>query len=313
MSMVLGVDAGGTKTIAAFVDAAGAVVSMATAAGLDPTRAKDARAELDDFLLDLVPPEAVGPLAATVGLPFFGEIAAITAMQHACIADRLGPNGRACNDVEVAHIGAFAGGDGVLVLAGTGSMVWAKGPAGSVRCGGFGDLIGDEGSAFHIGQRALALLSKEIDGRRAASAFGAGLRAALGIGPDGLIDWVYGQSNPRAGIASIARHVSALAGNGDNDAAGILRDAANELAASAKAAAHAAGLGSRSAFSSAGSVFFDPIVTAELSRSLGVEPVAARLPPVGGAVLDAARRAGWAVDAAWISKLAGELKQKGAA
>lgn len=313
MSTVLGIDAGGTKTLAASVDRSGAVISLVAAAGLDPTRSEDPRAELDAFLRTLIAGDAAPPLAATAGLPFFSEIAAFTAMQQASITERLGSAARVCNDVEVAHIGAFAGGEGVLVLSGTGSMAWAKGPKGNARSGGFGDLVGDEGSAFWIGQRALALLSRQIDGRLAPTAFGAGLKEATGLAANGLIDWVYGQDNPRMAIASVARHVSALAAQGDTEAASILRDAACELALGARAAAQAAGISPLDAVSTAGSVFHDPIVKAEFSRSLAIEPIAARLPPIGGAILDAARRAGWAVDTAWISRLGDELKQKGAA
>jgi glucosamine kinase len=313
MSTVLGIDAGGTKTFAALVDETGSVVDFVLAAGLDPTRAADAETELDNFLLGLLPADAVQPMAATVGLPFHGEITAITRMQQHRVAHRLGAAARACNDVELAHIGAFAGGDGVLVLAGTGSMAWARGPAGMARASGFGDLIGDEGSAFWIGQKAIALLSQEIDGRRTPSSFGTALREALGIDADGLVDWVYGQDNPRAGIASVARHVSTLAAAGNADAQTILKDAAGELAKAARAAAKAASLADPTPYSTAGSVFLDPIVAAELARLLDAEPVPSHLPPVGGAVLDAARRAGWAIDQSWISRLDSELKQKGAA
>lgn len=312
MRTVLGIDAGGTKTIVALADDTGAVLNYAVFPGLDPTRAEDAEAELDAFLQRALTLDAAAPEWATVGLPFHGEIAAITVMQHARVRQRFGENARACNDVEVAHIGAFGGGDGVLVLSGTGSMAWAKGPAGTSRAGGFGDLIGDDGSAFWIGQRALTLLSQEADGRRLASPFGKTLLDALGIGRDGLIDWVYGQQNPRSGIASIARHVSALAAAGTADAVSILKDAATELVATARAAARAAGLATPNPLATAGSVFQDPVVRAELARVTGAEPVPSLLPPVGGAVLDAALRAGWAVDQSWISRLGGELKQKGA-
>ena len=313
MSTVLGVDAGGTKTVAAMVDETGAVLSLILATGLDPTRAGDAEAELDSFLLGLVPVDAATPIAATVGLPFHGEVAAITAMQRDRVGQRLGAGARACNDVEVAHLGAFAGGDGVLVLAGTGSMAWAKGPSGTFRAGGFGDLIGDEGSAFWIGQRAVNLISQEADGRRPASPLGTGLLEALAIDRNGLIDWVYAQPNPRAGIASVARHVSTLAASGDDDAAQILRAAAAELANAARAVARTAGLAAPFAFSTAGSLFLDDLVRSELAQHLDAHSIPGRLPPVGGAVLDAARRAGWAIDPSWISKLGDELKQKGAA
>ena len=313
MRTVLGIDAGGTKTVVVLVGESGAVLNYEVFPGLDPTRTENAEAELDGFLLGLVPADTTAPEAATVGLPFHGEIDSITTMQRNGVARRLGSSARACNDVEVAHIGAFAGGDGVLVLAGTGSMAWAKGPLGTARAGGFGDLIGDEGSAFWIGRRAVALLSQEADGRRPTSAFTTGLLKSLGVPQDGLIGWVYRQQNQRSGIASVARHISALAASGNTDALSILQEAAVELAATARAAARVAGLTSPSPLSTAGGVFLDQAVRTELARLMDGEPIPGLLPPAGGAALDAARRAGWAVDQTWISKLGNELKQKGAA
>ena len=313
MSTVLGIDAGGTKTIAAIVDEAGTVLDVASASGLDPTRSHDAEAELRTFLVEIVQNTDAAPSFATVGLPFHGEIAAITDMQRAVVGECLAGGARACNDVEVAHIGAFAGGHGVLLLAGTGSMAWAAGPAGTSRAGGFGDLIGDEGSAFWIGQQTLTLLSREADGRRLRSPLGQGILDALGIGSDDLIDWIYAQPNSRSGIASVARHVSTMATQGNADAFAILARAAVELKETADAAARACGLGENYPLSTAGSVFRDPVIRAEVARLVGADPAPGLLPPVGGAVLDAARRAGWSVDLPWIKRLGAELTQRGAA
>lgn len=310
MKAVLGIDSGGTKTLAAWVSEAGDVIEVMTGPGLDPTRAEDAEADLDAVLsrFDMTLPEA-----ATLGLGYHGEVARVTAMQTRIAAGRFGPGARACNDVEIAHIGAFAGGDGVLCLAGTGSMGWAKGPKGTARAGGFGDLIGDEGSAFHIGRRALVLLSHECDGRRDRSAFGGALARAAGLAPSELIEWTYSHANVRAGVASLARHVSALAEAGDGEAGTILRDAAADLAAIVRAAAKAAGMARPAPLACAGSVFSDAIVRGELARLLQTEPVTARLPPVGGAALDAALRAGWPVEQGWISALRDGLNQRGVA
>ncbi|WP_342028456.1 BadF/BadG/BcrA/BcrD ATPase family protein, partial [Rhizobium ecuadorense] len=60
---------------------------------------------------------------------------------------------RVLNDVDAAHLGAFAAKPGILILSGTGSMAWARNSKGqSARTGGWGDLIGDEGSSHWIGQ-----------------------------------------------------------------------------------------------------------------------------------------------------------------
>ncbi|MDE2314073.1 MAG: hypothetical protein KGL04_07855 [Elusimicrobia bacterium] len=60
------------------------------------------------------------------------------------------------SDVELAHRAAFDGGPGILIVAGTGSIAFARDDKGrTARAGGWGALLGDEGSAFWIGKEAL--------------------------------------------------------------------------------------------------------------------------------------------------------------
>ena len=60
------------------------------------------------------------------------------------------------SDLELAHAAAFAGGPGVLIIAGTGSVGLSKDEKGLWRrAGGLGPLLGDEGSGFWIGRQAL--------------------------------------------------------------------------------------------------------------------------------------------------------------
>ncbi|WP_417310182.1 N-acetylglucosamine kinase [Devosia sp.] len=309
MSTVLGIDAGGSKTLAALVDKTGALLALHAGPGFDPTRHDDPAQKLRELFSQFTPNER--PEATTAGLPYYGEVARITTLENRVTAEVFGPSARACNDVEAAHIGAFSGGEGVLCLAGTGSMAWARGPSGASRAGGFGDLIGDEGSAYWIGRRALSLLSHEADGRRPNSSLGESLFASLGIAPTALLEWIYSQGNPRAAIATVARHVSEQAAAGEPEAMEIMSEAGVRLAEVARAAANAAGLPADAALACAGSVFADPIVRAEIGRNFGATPTACQLPPVGGAVFDAARRAGWTVDASWISDLRDNLNQRG--
>ena len=82
------------------------------------------------------------------------------------------------SDAEAAHLGALAGRPGVLVLAGTGSIVLGRGPGGRwVRAGGLGPLFGDGGSAFALGRDWLAA-AHPARARRLARAPGAVARIA---------------------------------------------------------------------------------------------------------------------------------------
>lgn len=70
------------------------------------------------------------------------------------------------NDAEVALMGALNGQDGILVIAGTGSIAISRFDGVSNRCGGWGYAVGDEGSAYWIGKKILAEFSKQADGRK---------------------------------------------------------------------------------------------------------------------------------------------------
>lgn len=298
MTDVLGIDSGGTKTFAARANRDGEVTFWYEGKGLDPTGAGDADAALRETLALCGSPEM-----ATIGLPFHGEIDRISLQQIATSESVLGSGARVVNDVAVAHLGAFAGGHGVLILAGTGSMAWAVGPKGTHRIGGFGHLFGDEGSAYWIGRKALAAASFEIDGRRENTGFASALCAAIGIVPADLIAWTYGHEESRPAIASVALLVSSLASQGQSVASEILSSAGDTIGDLGVTARVAAGLSIESPWAQAGSVFNDPIVASATASKMKSAPTASRLSPVGGAVLDAARRNGWDITDQWIETL----------
>ena len=300
---VLGLDGGGTKTDVAVVEPSGEVVGFVAGAGMDPTAGDG----WEDRLAAMV-----GPLGAVeravLGLPYFTEVPAISARQSAVAVAVLGPGARVLNDVGMAFEGALGGSEGVLILAGTGSMAWARGPQGVVRAGGFGDVFGDEGSAFWIGREALRMVSRHLDGRSRAAGFAAGILAGLGIAGDQLIAWTYGQ--PRVAVAGVAVLVARLAEEGNRDAVALLGRAARELGDLTRAAMRAAGLARGARWSYAGGVLGNRAVRGLLEARLGVAPTPPILPPVGGAVLVAARDAGWDTGAEFVATLARSLRER---
>jgi glucosamine kinase len=302
MERVLGIDGGGSKTDVVVVDRSGTVLARSRTGGLDPTKGAAWEAVLAGIAGE------VGPVArAALGLPFHGEIADISSRQTK-VADQLfGPGTIVANDVELAFEGALAGAEGVLILAGTGSMTWARGPLGTHRVGGWGDVFGDEGSAFWIGREALGRLSQELDGRRPRTGFAGGMLAALGTDADGLIPWTYGLQNPRAGIAALAAKVSALAEAGDPEAKGLMAAAAGHLADLGHAAGRLAGV--QAPWSFAGGVMEDPTVRTVLTERMGQPPAPPVLPPVGGAALAAAKALGWVIDTDFIARLQAGLSK----
>lgn len=307
--LIVGIDGGGSKTIAVVADRAGSVVDTSQMHGVNPLDNSDWRGDLEAFLRPLASHTPAGVAAA---LPAYGEMPDVSAQQQRLVEGVFpGAGVRLLNDVDAAQIGAFAGAPGMLLLAGTGSMAWARDAAGrSHRIGGWGDAIGDEGSAYWIGKRILEAVSKAIDGRGEPTALTRALGDALAIdtsGMHGLEGWVAQLGAPRAQIATLAPLVSACAEAGDPVARRIVDAAAAELAAHVTALERRDHL-PRGAWSYGGGAFNSRVLRDAVAARLGRPPVAPRLSPIGGAVLAAAQHLGWPVTAEFTERLAAGLR-----
>lgn len=306
MSLVLGLDSGGTKTIMALADRQGHVTGMRRGAGLSPVQ-EPCWAEHLAELLARAPDVRTGCAAAVLGLPLHGEVAQFSAQQIKVAQELLGPAARVENDVQIAFTGAFAGQTGALILAGTGSMAWASAGGPHIRVGGWGELIGDEGSAYWIGAQAINVVSQCLDGRRDDGPFVAALLTAIGVTGPHLMEWVYSRSDVRKAIAGLATTVALLAEGGNSSAAAILDAAADQLALHLHTAWRLIEAKGPMVWSYAGGVFNSGLMLKKLQERAGCAPRLPRLPPVGGALLQAALNAGWQVDDAWVSTLASSL------
>ncbi|MCA1010441.1 N-acetylglucosamine kinase [Halobacillus halophilus] len=120
---------------------------------------------------------------------------------------------------------------GMLVIAGTGSNAIAMDNSGKIiRCGGWGHLIGDEGSGYYISLKALSKVSKAVDGRGRDTAITSLLLSGLHLEqPDQLISYMYGRSHEKHEIARLAKYVIAASEQGDEVAIALLQEAADEL------------------------------------------------------------------------------------
>jgi glucosamine kinase len=315
--VVIGLDGGGSKTLLAVANRAGSVLTLQRDAGSNPFDAPDWR----DVLMRLGARAAeIAPrvIHAAFALPGYGEVERITAAQDAAIAALGFTSWSVLNDVEAAFEAAFAGNPGILLLAGTGSMLWARSAAGrDHRVGGWGEAFGDEGSAFWIGREMVARVSRDIDGRVAAPGLATALFHHLGLDAarpqDALSGWYHGHAHRRSAVAALAPLVDALATAGNEAARTILDEAAGHLALHVEAAWRAfrdePPDGDALPWSYAGGAFRSVPLRTGVTRLLRVPPVEPRLPPLGGALLRAARRAGWTTDEAWIQNLNARLNE----
>jgi glucosamine kinase len=138
------------------------------------------------------------------------------------------------SDAEIALVGALGERQGVLILAGTGSVAYGVNSVGqSLQIGGWGYLLGDEGSSYWIGMKALQALTRAADGREADfAALRNHLFTTLDLSKEAdLIPWLYHAEQPRTRqIAQLAPLLLDAAANGFPVAVQIAESAADELA-----------------------------------------------------------------------------------
>ncbi len=132
------------------------------------------------------------------------------------------------SDARIALEGAFSGGTGSILIAGTGSIMFGKDENREIhRVGGFGRYIGDEGSGYRIGSIALNTVAKGFDGRGRQTKISDLLAQEFSINSsEELITEVYRNN---FNIASVAPLVFEAAERGDKTAQRILENEADEL------------------------------------------------------------------------------------
>ena len=133
-------------------------------------------------------------------------------------------------DHVIALEGAHEGKEGLAVIAGTGSICFGKGSDGTIeRTGGWGHIIGDEGSAYALGRDSLKAIAEDIDGCGGKTVLRALVSARHGLETrEDIIRFVY--NGDKADIASIAPCVDIAYRDGDDVAIKIVRENAMLLA-----------------------------------------------------------------------------------
>jgi N-acetylglucosamine kinase-like BadF-type ATPase len=143
------------------------------------------------------------------------------------------------NDAAIALVAGAPGRVGIVILAGTGSIAYGADRTGAtVRSGGYGFLLADEGSGYWLGHQALRAAVRAADGRGPKSLLLDVVFEALEVKTVAeLVPRVYEKGLPKHRIAALAGLVQKAADQGDAAAAALLDQAAHELALAAQAVA----------------------------------------------------------------------------
>ncbi|MDP9324296.1 MAG: hypothetical protein M3P13_11730 [Acidobacteriota bacterium] len=313
MLHVLGIDAGGTKTVCLLADDQGQVIAESRRGGANLQAVGELEVEkvLHEVMDEAIGNRAIVPAAICLG------IAGVDRPDDSAVVDgimrRIGYKARVVvvNDALVALEAGAPGQAGVVVISGTGSISYGRDGRGqAARSGGWGYVLGDEGSGYWIGRAALRAVLRETDRRGPATLLSGMLLKHFGVPQaQGLIHEVYNTNLKPAAIGALAQCVQAAFSQGDQVAIGILRGAADELEASALSVARRLELiGESFVFILSGGIFRAvPWLEQELERRLPLSAPRSRVrlldrEPATGAVaiaLQAAR--GGAVIPAYIN------------
>jgi N-acetylglucosamine kinase-like BadF-type ATPase len=229
----LGVDGGQSSTKALIGDARGLVVGRGTAGPCNHVSAGEAR---DKFVR--VIRQCVSAACTNAGL------GADTCFRAACFGMSGGPEDKASllkevidaeqwlvtHDGMIAHAGALDGADGIVAIAGTGSLIFGRRGERTMRAGGWGYIFGDEGGAFWIARQALRAALRYEEGWGSKTALHSMLIEATGAtSANDALHRFYTPDWPRARVARLALEVSRAAEAGDEVASAILGEAGDRL------------------------------------------------------------------------------------
>jgi N-acetylglucosamine kinase-like BadF-type ATPase len=317
--LLLGVDGGGTKTGFVLLDRDGSVVASHREGGAYHLQVglDGLREVLRRGLSNLLARAGVETGAiehAFFGLPAYGEDSELQPQLDALPEPLLGHRRYRCgNDMICTWSGALAGQDGIGLVAGTGAIGYGEREGISARASGWGELFGDEGSAYWVALRGFNAFSRMCDGRLPKGPLYAIVNDAFGLTT--ALDLCGRLMGPpalgRDQIAAYSALVSQAAAGGDAVARGIFAAAADELAQVADALrvqlAYPPGETVPVSYSgglfNTGDVLLVPLRSQLATRCPGFDLRAPLLSPSVGAAMYAARACGSPFTAEAIARL----------
>ncbi len=235
---VIGIDGGGTKTAAVIADLKGNILAQHTAGPSNFQIIGFEKSARVVFSLVRDCCDSVGCFpknirGTTIGLAGAGRVEdqkyIAEAFRRLISSKKITLRKvRIESDARIALEGAFNGGAGIIVIAGSGSIAFGKDEKGNIhRVGGWGRILGDEGSGYFIGKEGLKAVCRHLDGRSAPTLLTAMVAKKFGIKTSADIIAAVYKSN--FDIASLAPIVFEAEEKGDATSFDIVERASNEL------------------------------------------------------------------------------------
>jgi N-acetylglucosamine kinase-like BadF-type ATPase len=234
MGYIIGVDGGGTKTLALLGNPDGAVLARGVS-GPSNTNAVgfEAACSALEHAIRMARKDYPGQISALcLGLAGAGRKEEIERFQNWAVHKFPRTAVKVVSDAEILLTTGAPSGPALALICGTGSIVYGRTVTGElIRAGGWGYLFGDEGSGYAIGSAALRAVMQAYDERGPETLLSELVLARYGLStPPELVYKIYGAESPRFGVATLSDLVEQAAERGDSVAISILEEASQVLA-----------------------------------------------------------------------------------
>ena len=235
---IIGIDGGGTKTVGILTTETGQHLAQVQSgpANYHVVGETQTQAVLEAVVGKLCEKAGVSRTSSIrfcLGMAGLGRVTDRKVIGRIC--DELGirEDRILTHDAHIALIGGTEKQEGVIVISGTGAIVYGIDADGrEARASGWGYLLGDEGSGYDIAIRGLRAVARATDGRSHPTELTNRILNRLELNePNALIRWVHAAS--RDAIARLAEIVFDTARTADSVAERIVDDAADELVCAA--------------------------------------------------------------------------------
>ena len=230
MKYVIGVDAGGTKTEAAAYNLNGEFIkSSIKGFGNLLNDTEVALSNISDAITDITSDLGCEDLEGIYIGAAGAEVGNNSKLIKEKVQSQVNITVEVMNDAEIALKAMLKGKDGILTIAGTGSIAFGINNGRSSKCGGWGNLLGDEGSGYKVAICAIQRMIKEEEEALPQSKLTKSILEKLQIeSVNDITEFVY--SSTKDDIASIAPIVARLGENEDDISKNILCEQGVELA-----------------------------------------------------------------------------------
>src|SRR5215216_766906 len=233
MEYILGVDGGGTKTVALLGDLDGNILARGLSGPSNYNAVGFHTACLAlEGAISMARKRYPGKIAALcLGLAGAGRKEDSERFENWAVNNFPKTEVTVVSDAELLLRAGTPSGPALALICGTGSIVYGRTVTGEViRAGGWGYLFGDEGSGYAIGLSALRAVMQVYDGRGSETLLSELVLERYGLHmPPELVRTLYSAESPHSAVATFADLVEQAAGRGDSVAMAILEEASQAL------------------------------------------------------------------------------------